>query len=227
MGPVAGIGLLWAGFMATHILLSSARARPALLARLGAQGFQGVYSLVALAFFVPLIWVFATHKHAGPVLWYSAGPPAVAGVLNRVLMTFAVVLFVSSLLPSSTPPSAMQARGPAAARGIVRVTRHPSFVALALFGLAHLLVNGTLGDVLFFAGFPAFAWIGALHQDSRKAVSVPGYAEVMRVTSIVPFAAVLRGRQRLRAAELPVVAVAVGVLLTVVLRTFHSRLFGP
>jgi uncharacterized membrane protein len=227
MGASVAIGLLWAGFMATHLLLSSTPVRAALLARLGPQAFQGIYSLVALAFFVPLVWVFATHKHAGPVLWYSAGPPGLANVLNRILMAAAIVLFVGSLSPSSAPPSAMQAPGPVEPRGLSRVTRHPSFAAFALFGVAHLLVNGSLGDVLFFGGFPVFTWIGAVHQDSRKARTVPGYEEMMRVTSIVPFAAILRGRQPFRPAELPAVAIAVGLVLTVVLRTYHSRLFGP
>ena len=72
------IGGFWAAFAGTHVWLSSARTRAALIARVGPQPFQGIYSLVALATFVPLVWIFARHKHAGPLLWVTLGPPTVA-----------------------------------------------------------------------------------------------------------------------------------------------------
>jgi len=225
MGVPAAILLLWLAFGATHVVLSSARVRPVLVARLGDGGFLALYSVVALAIFVPLTSVFATHKHAGPLLWQTVGPAAVARGLNHVLMAAALVLLVASLLPGSPPPSAMQARGPAVVRGMTRVTRHPTSTAFALFGLAHLLVNGNLGDLLFFGGFPVFSWVGARHQDSRKLRDVPGYADVVATTSIVPFAAIVGGRQRL--ADFPVGAAALGLALAVVLRLWHHQLFGP
>ena len=69
------IGGFWAAFAGTHVWLSSARTRAALIERVGPQPFQGIYSLVALATFVPLVWIFARHKHAGPLLWMTLGPP--------------------------------------------------------------------------------------------------------------------------------------------------------
>jgi len=221
------IGGLWAAFAGTHVWLSSARTRAALIERVGPQPFQGIYSLVALATFVPLVWIFARHKHAGPLLWTTLGPAAIARPVNYVLMGLALILFVASLLPSSTPPSSMLAHGPATPHGMLRITRHPMLAGFGLFGVAHVLMNGTLGDVLFFGGFPLFAWIGARHQDSRKVLTVPGYETLLATTSIVPFAAILAGRQRLVARELPIAAVAIGVVATVLLRTYHQRLFGP
>jgi len=88
-------------------------------------------------------------------------------------------------------------------------------------------VNGALGDVLFFGGFPLFVWIGSRHQDARLARDRPGYRELMAETSLVPFAAILAGRQRLVASELPLVPIAVGLVLAVVIRTYHAALFGP
>jgi len=38
-------------------------------------------------------------------------------------------------------------------RGILKITRHPSFVAFSLFGIAHILMNGWAGDVIFFGAF--------------------------------------------------------------------------
>lgn len=221
------VAFLWAAFAGTHIWLSSASVRRSLLARLGPQGFQGLYSLVAFATFVPLIWVFATHKHAGPLLWSTLGPPAVARGLNYALMVAALMLFAASLLPASAPPSAMYARGPATVRGVLRVTRHPMLSAFAIFGVAHLLVNGSLTDVAFFGGFPLFAWIGARHQDARKGRDVAGYDALVAATSIVPFGAIASGRQRFVWNDLPLAVLVVGLVLTVVIRTYHRQLFGP
>jgi uncharacterized membrane protein len=44
--------------------------------------------------------------------------------------------------------------------GIQKVTRHPSFIAFAIFGFAHMLMNGWAGDILFFGSFPALSILG-------------------------------------------------------------------
>jgi uncharacterized membrane protein len=229
MQAAFSLALLWATFAGSHMILSSARLRPRLRARLGEQGFRGLYSLIALAIFVPLVGVYWGNRHAGPLLWTTIGPPAVATALNHVLMALALVLLASSLLPASAAPSAMQAQpeGIARVRGMTRITRHPTLVAFALFGIAHLLVNGNLADVVFFGGFPLFTWIGARHQDERMARDRPGYRNVIAHTSIVPFGAILAGRQSLVPRELPLPGIVVGLGLATVLRIFHSTLFGP
>jgi uncharacterized membrane protein len=227
MSATATIGVLWLAFAGSHLVLSARDVRAWLVARFGLQPFLGLYSLVALPTFIALAWVFATHKHAGPLLWTTLGPPSVAHVVNYALMCLAFAFFVCSVLPASSAPSGMAASGPARARGLIRVTRHPMLSAFVLFGVAHLLVNGALGDVLFFGGFPLFSWAGARHQDARKVHEVPGYDDLIRTTSFVPFAAILTGRQRLVASELPFGGLIAGVLVAVVVRHFHAHLFGP
>ncbi len=227
MPSVIAIAVLWGAFAGSHLVLSGETLRPRLVARFGLQPFLGVYSLVAVVTFIALVWVFFTHKHAGPLLWLTVGPPAFAYALNYALMVIAMALLLCSVLPGSTAPSSMQTAGRAQARGLVRVTRHPMLNAFALFGVAHCLVNGCLGDVLFFGGFPLFAWLGARNQDARKVHEVPGYDELLRTTSFVPFAAILSGRQRLAVGELPFVGLAVGAMLAIVIRHYHAQLFGP
>lgn len=228
MPPWLWIALCWVGFACTHLVLSSASLRPRLVARLGDDAFRGVYSVAVLAWFVALVWVFARHKHDGPLLWSTIGPPAVAAALNHVVMALALALLVAGLLPAHAAPSSMgAAKEPIEARGLLRITRHPFNAAAALFGIAHLLVNGHLGDVLFFAGFPLFAAIGSRHQDTRLARSRPGYGDLVAATSFVPFAAVIAGRQRLVARELPWTGLAAGLVAAVALRHWHGVLFGP
>lgn len=223
------LALLWAGFAGTHLVLSSASLRPRLIARLGDGPFRGLYSLAVIAWFVALVWVFARHKHSGPLLWNTVGPPAIAELVSTVLMVVAFAILVAGLMPSQAAPSSMGAApsARAEARGLLRITRHPFNAAVGLFGIAHLLVNGHLGDVLFFGGFPLFAWIGSRHQDERLSHSKPGYRELVGDTSFVPFAALVAGRQRLVPGELPWVGFAAGVVLALVVRRWHGVLFGP
>ena len=78
-------------------------------------------------------------------------------------------------------------------RGLLKITRHPSFVAFSLFGIAHMLMNGWAGDVIFFGMFPALGIIGGMHQDQRKIRELGDrYRDFVAKTSFVPFAALLR-----------------------------------
>src|SRR5499433_1585642 len=69
MSPGVTIGLLWLGFAGSHLVLSSLPVRQRLIARIGENAFRGLYSLVAFAYFIPLVWIYFRHKHAGSTLW--------------------------------------------------------------------------------------------------------------------------------------------------------------
>ncbi len=145
---------LWLAFAATHMALSSVRLRPRLVAALGERGFAGVYSLIALGLFIPLVWVYFTDKHAGPFLWSLGSAPLVRGV-QYAAMGAALALVVAGL---ARPSPASLVPGRAEVAGVFRIARHPTFAGIGIFGLAHLpgaRVNAT--ELAFFAGFPIFA----------------------------------------------------------------------
>ena len=82
-------------------------------------------------------------------------------------MLTALILLVGSFITPN--PGGMGA--PAAGsepRGLLKITRHPAFVGFSLFGIAHMLMNGWAGDVIFFGLFPALGILGGMHQDRRK-----------------------------------------------------------
>jgi uncharacterized membrane protein len=220
MSPAARIALLWAGFTLTHVGLSSLPVRARLAARLGERAFQGVYSLVALAFFVPLVATFFAHKHDGRWLWVFTRGPALDWTLY-VGMAIAFVLVVASLI---RPSPAGVVPGDPTPRGVYRITRHPLVMGIALFGALHVLPNGTTGDVAFFGGFVVFGLIGAWHQDRRKlALGVPGFAAFHAATPFLPFT----GRETLRGLrELSPAVVGAGIVLTAAVRWFHPSWFG-
>lgn len=212
--------LLWLAFAATHMGMSSLRYRPRLVAALGERGFQGVYSLIALAIFVPLVGVYFAHKHQGLQLWYLGG---VTGLRHAMYLGMAVafVLLAGGLARPS--PTSMLA-GRAEMRGVLRMTRHPVFMALGLYGLLHLLVASvSTTELAFFGGFPVFALLGSRHQDLRKlAAGSEEFRRFYAATSLLPDPRGLLGA--LRDDPLPA---AIGAAITLLLRGFHPTLFGP
>lgn len=225
MGSAFVLLFWWLLFGGTHIVLSSSAVRPQLITRLGERPFLGIYSLVALATFIPLVSSYARHKHVGPHLWRTFGPYLIARDINLALMAFAFVLLVLGLV-TRPPSSMMPSRGAPEAYGVTRITRHPTFAAIFLFGIAHCLVNGYLIDLVFFGGFSVFAWIGATHQDSRKVVDIPGYTEFKNTTSFVPFGAMINGQQQLDLRELRWPIVLLALVIFYIVRAHHPQLFG-
>jgi uncharacterized membrane protein len=220
MSPTVQIVLLWLGFAGGHLALSSAPVRSRVVASTGTLPFLGLYSAVALAFFVPLLFTYFSHKHAGTVLWGLGVGPALRGVVYTG-MGVAFVLVVASLL---RPSPAGIAPGSATPYGVYRITRHPQNMGFALFGLVHLLPNGTTADLAFFGGFALFGVVGSWHQDRRKlAAGLPGFAAFCEQTPFWPFTGP-KTLQGLR--ELSPLVVVLGIGTTVLVRYFHPRWFG-
>jgi uncharacterized membrane protein len=197
-----------------------------LINAVGSQGFLGIYSLVAFATLGPLIYEFAYHKHAGPMLWYLRANPPIRW-LASILMYLALVLFVASLINPNPGGLGAPKTSSSEPHGVLKITRHPGFVAFTLFGLAHLLMNGWLGDVIFFSTFPALGIFGGIHQDARKIRELgEPYREFKAKTSFVPFAALISGRQRWIRSDMPWAAIGAGTILTIAIVALHPIIFG-
>ncbi len=211
---------LWLGFAATHIALSSQPVRPRLTRLLGERLYLGVYSLIALAFFVPLVGTYFSNKHVGPVLWQlPLGPVLRWGIYLSMGVAFTMVV-ASLVRPSPAVPFGL---GKAEIQGMSRITRHPLVMGVVLFGLLHLVPNGGAADVVFFAGFVGFGLVGAWHQDRRKLASGDeAFRRFHANTPFVPFT----GRESLRGLrELSPFVWTTGIALTVIVRYFHAAWF--
>jgi len=216
---------LWAGlFIGSHMAIS-ALLRPRLIAAIGPQPYQGLYSLVSFATFIPLIVVFARHKHSGPMLWYLRTDSPVRWIA-WLLMLLAFIIVVAGFM-TPNPAGIGAPAGVQQPRGVLKLTRHPAFVGLALFGIAHMLMNGWLGDLIFFGTFPALSIIGGLHQDRRKLHEIgESYRKFVAETSFFPGSALLGGRQKWGREDMPWTAIATGTAVTVLLVVVHPWLFG-
>ena len=218
MTPDGQIALLWLGFAGSHLLLSSRALRPRIIAVARERGFQGIYSLVAFAFFVPLVWIYFESIHSGAWLWALPRGAVLTWIVNLGVGLAFVMIVAGAISPS--PASIAAPAGEVEPRGMFRITRHPLVMGIGLFGLLHLLPNAATADVAFFGGFAAFALLGCWHQDRRKLVDLGDrYRGFHAATPFLPFT----GSGTLRAVrELSPVALVVGVALAVAVRWAHA-----
>jgi len=101
--------LVWgAVFGASHLVLSSLPVRRPLVARLGERGFQGLYSVVAIATFVPFVRGWWQHRYEEPLLWLLRDVPGV-WPLAMGLSILGLSLLIGALFqpnPTSLTPGA-------------------------------------------------------------------------------------------------------------------------
>jgi uncharacterized membrane protein len=218
------VAFWWVLFAGTHMVLSSLPVRGKLIARLGEKPFVGLYSLLALATFIPLVWVYLGNRHAGGVAWNLAVVPGVRPIAMALAVLGIAMIVGGVLRPSPALVGIKKAWG---ARGLTRITRHPLFMGIALWALSHLLLNGFVTDVVFFGGLLAFSLAGAAHQDARKrATEDARLGQFFAESSFWPFGAILAGRNRLIWRELPWIALAVGAAAAVGLYALHPWAFS-
>jgi uncharacterized membrane protein len=228
MDPVFAIALWAVLFLGSHLVISSHAVRPRLIAVVGERAYPGVYSIVALATIAGLIFAFAHHKHSGAMLW-NLRDVAMVRWLVWLLMLLALVIFVASFITPNPASMGAQAgnKGASVARGVLKISRHPGFIAFSTFGIAHILMNGFVGDVVFFGTFPALSIIGGLHQDARKEAQLgAAYKSLVECTSFCPGLALIQGRQHWTAADVPWIAIVLGIALTALIVWLHPMIFG-
>ena len=118
-------------------------------------------------------------------------------------------------------------RDGAAARGVLRITRHPVMWGIALWALSHIAARGDAAAAVFFGSMLVLALSGTVLIDRRKRAALgEDWVRFARVTSNVPFLAVLSGRNRLNLAEIGWGRPLLAIVLYGVTWWLHASLFG-
>ena len=220
MDPSAHLYVATAAFIATHFVPSTP-LRPALVRSIGEKKYLGLYTLVAFATLGWMIWAFGKTLEEPIFQGWRALP---AWVMPISFVLFACGLFARN--PTLVGADRLL-RNDDPARGIVRVTRHPMMWSFMIWAAAHVLARGELHSAVFFGGFFVLAALGTLLIDRRKARSLgDDWRRFAAVTSNVPFVAILRGRNRLKAAEIGWRNPIIGLALYGVFFWAHPLLFG-
>ena len=182
------MALLIAGlllFTLAHLLpAASPGTRDNLAARFGDNAYRGLFSAVILASLVMMVFGW---KAATPAAIYV--PPFGGGPIISAVIFFAFVLFVTSK----------------ARTNYRRFVRHPQMMAVVLWSVAHLLVNGDSRSVVLFGGLAVWSVAEIVLCNKRDGV--------WKKPDVVPFSADM------------IVAVIAGVAFAIFFY-LHKALFG-
>lgn len=152
-------------FFLTHSIPIQPAVKSRVMDSIGNRGFGLGYSALSLAMLTVVIW----SAGQAPYLLIWPQMPWQRYVAHLAMLVACLVLALSLGRPN--PFSFGGARNDEfdpARPGIVRWTRHPVLLALALWAGAHLLPNGDLAHVILFATLGLFAILGRILIDRRK-----------------------------------------------------------
>ena len=151
------LGLI--GFIGAHMTRVVAEDwRTATRARIGANRYKLVYSLVSIASFALLVWGYGSARQQSAVLWVA---PLGLYHLMSLLMLASMVLLAGAYVKRSHLS--------------VRL-RHPMLWSVVLFSLAHLMVNGRVADLVLFGALLAWSvvdLVSCYRRDARYGITYP------------------------------------------------------
>lgn len=181
MSPMAVLALAAAAFVGTHFLLSHPFRR-ASVAQLGERGFQGIYSLIALATFGLMIWAYRSIGDQVP-LWNVSDA---VGIAASLVMWFGSILLAGSFTGNPALPGARRVSTPS---GVLGITRHPMMWSFALWAIVHLALIATPKAMLLDGAILLLALGGAAGQDRKKRRLMGArWHEWTAQTAFLPFA---------------------------------------
>jgi uncharacterized membrane protein len=165
---IAGLVL----FIAMHSLRIFADGwRGQMVARMGAMPWKGLVSVVSLIGFVLMVMGYAAARQSPIVIWT---PPFWLSHLVSLVMLAAFILLIAAYIPRN---------------GIKARLGHPMVISVKIWALAHLLVNGTVADLLLFGALLIWAVMSfraARQRDRREgAVRVKGELLMTLITVVV------------------------------------------
>ena len=121
-------------------------------------GWKALYAIASLIGIILVVRGYAELRLTPTVLYDS---PIWLRHVAAVFLLPIFVLFLAPYFPGR----------------IARATKHPQLVAVKLWAVSHLLVNGTVADVLLFGSFLVWAVADRISLKNRPSRSVPSTRE--------------------------------------------------
>ncbi|WP_417722748.1 NnrU family protein [Salipiger sp.] len=150
-------------FGVSHFLPRVGGLRERLIGAVGRHAYFATYGLLSLAL---LAWLIAAAGRAPHVeLWPQL--PWTRWVTNVAMPLAAVLTACGAGLRQPFTLGGRKAPFDPGQPGLAAVSRHPLFLALALWALAHLVPNGDLAHVILFGCFAAMALVAIPAFDAR------------------------------------------------------------
>lgn len=122
------------------------------------MGWKAMYAVASLIGIVLMVRGYAELRLTPTVLYV---PPMWLRHIAAILMLPAFAFFIAPYFPGR----------------IKAALKHPQLIAVKIWALAHLLVNGNLADVLLFGSFLIWAVVDRVSMKKRVARPLPGAPE--------------------------------------------------
>jgi uncharacterized membrane protein len=192
-------------FVMAGLLLGFAIAHSGLAAlrswgeqRIGSRLYRVLFALVSLPLAVVLIIYFFNHRYDGLQLWQVQGTPGIQ-TLVWILSAISFLFLYPATFNLLEIAAIQKPQVHLFETGIIRITRHPQMVGQIIWCVAHTLWIGTTFTLLTSAGLVLHHLFAVWHGDRRlKARYGEAFEAAKARTSVIPFLAILQGRQTLK-----------------------------
>lgn len=141
--------------------------RTARIQRFGEGAWKGVFSVVSVIGLALAIWGFGQMRMDPVFIW---SPPMALRHLVALLMIPAFILLVAAYVPRNH----IKAR-----------LGHPMLLSVKLWALSHLLINGRLGDIVFFGAFLVWAILDFRSARRRDRAAMEVQPETSAVATVI------------------------------------------
>jgi uncharacterized membrane protein len=183
------------GFAIVHSGLAS--LRPWAETKIGARAFRVIFALASLGIAVPMVIYFFNHRYDGAQLWDLQGVPGIKAAIATLSAISFFFLYPATFnlleIAAIQKPTVHLYE-----TGIIRISRHPQMVGQVIWCFAHMLWLGTSFMVVTCAGLVAHHLFAVWNGDRRwLAKHGAAFAAAQARTSVVPFVAIVQGRQQL------------------------------
>jgi uncharacterized membrane protein len=189
------LGLLL-GFAIAHSGLAA--LRPWGEKKIGARLYRVVFALVSIPLAIILIIYFFNHRYDGLMLWQVRNVPGIESfvwILSAISFLFLYPATFNLLEVAAIQKPQVHLYE----TGIVRITRHPQMVGQIIWCIAHTLWIGTSFMLVTSVGLILHHLFAVWHGDRRLQKRYgEAFVTVKERTSVIPFLAILDGRQTLK-----------------------------
>lgn len=192
------VGLLL-GFAIVHSGLAALRSWGE--QRIGPRLYRILFASFSLPLAVVLIIYFFNHRYDGLQLWQIQGSPGIQPVV-WILSAISFLFLYPATFNLLEIAALEKPQVHLYETGIIRITRHPQMVGQVIWCIAHTLWIGTTFTLLTSVGLVLHHLFAVWHGDKRLLARYGDAFEAVKArTSVIPFLAILQGRQTLKLEE--------------------------
>jgi len=165
---------------------------------IGPRLYRILFALVSLPLAIVLIIYFFNHRYDGLQLWQVQGIPGIPSLVWGLSAISFLFLYPATFnlleIAAIQKPQVHLFE-----TGIIRITRHPQMVGQLIWCIAHVLWIGTTFTLLTCVGLILHHLFAVWHGDKRLLDRYgEAFEKALARTSVIPFLAILQGRQTLK-----------------------------